>query len=132
MKVIRPGYESSMTVGSNGSRCSPSATPPEPRGVRGEKPLTYRAASQVLVLEAGLVVAVLSVVVAGAQLPDKLIALRPTPAAVLITLLWIVGLLLRRAGRSLRRDHSGRRHLTAGGLQRPDSGTQRRLSAGDE
>ncbi len=77
-------------------------------GVRGERPLTYRAASLVLVLEAGLVVAVLGVVVAGAQLPASLIALRLTPAPVLIAILWVVGLLLlRRAGRSLPWQESG-------------------------
>jgi cation:H+ antiporter len=38
-------------------------------GVRGRHPLTYRAASLVLVLEAALVVAVLAVVVAASQLP---------------------------------------------------------------
>ncbi|MFD2082779.1 cation:H+ antiporter [Actinopolymorpha cephalotaxi] len=77
-------------------------------GVRGGKSLTYRAASLVLVLEAGLVVAVLSVVVAGSQLPDNLIVLRLTPAPVLILILWVVGLLLlRRAGRSLPWHESG-------------------------
>ncbi|MFB9235838.1 sodium:calcium antiporter [Plantactinospora siamensis] len=77
-------------------------------GVRGKRPLTYRAASLVLVLEAALVVAVLAVVVAGSQLPDSLIALRLTPAPVLIAILWVVGLLLlRRAGRALPWHESG-------------------------
>lgn len=71
-------------------------------GVRGNRPLTYRAASLVLVLEALLVVAVLAVVVAGSQLPDDLVAFRLAPAPILITILWVVGLLLlNRAGRSL-------------------------------
>ncbi|MEU7788837.1 hypothetical protein [Amycolatopsis sp. NPDC049159] len=71
-------------------------------GVRGDRPLTYRAASLVLVLEAALVVAVLAVVIAGTQLPATLIVWRLTPAPVLITVLWVTGLLLlRRAGRSL-------------------------------
>jgi len=71
-------------------------------GVRGERPLTYRAASLVLVLEALLVVVILAVVIAGTQLPGNLIAMRLTPGAVLIPLLWIVGLfLLDRAGRGL-------------------------------
>ncbi|GHG50125.1 MULTISPECIES: sodium:calcium antiporter [Amycolatopsis] len=71
-------------------------------GVRGGKPLTYRAASLVLVLEAALVVAVLAVVIAGTQLPASLIVWRLTPAPVLITVLWVAGLLLlQRAGRSL-------------------------------
>jgi cation:H+ antiporter len=77
-------------------------------GVRGGRPLTYRAASLVLVLEAGLVVAVLGVVVAGAQLPADLIFVRLTPAPVLITILWVAGLvLLKRAGRSLPWHESG-------------------------
>jgi len=71
-------------------------------GVGGHRPLTYRAASLVLVLEAALVVGVLALVVAGTQMPDSLIALRLTPAAVLIFVVWIVGLLLlQRASRSL-------------------------------
>ncbi|WP_410566948.1 sodium:calcium antiporter [Amycolatopsis sp. cmx-4-61] len=77
-------------------------------GVRGEHPLTYRAASLVLVLEAALVVAVLAVVIAGSQLPAGLIFLRLTPGPVLITILWVAGLfLLRRAGRSLPWHESG-------------------------
>src|SRR5689334_17110482 len=71
-------------------------------GVGGRPPLTYRAASLVLVLEAALVVAVLALVVAGTQLPPTLIALRVTPAAALILIVWVVGLLLlQRASRSL-------------------------------
>ncbi len=77
-------------------------------GVRGKRPLTYQAASLVLVLEAALVVAVLAVVVAGSQLPANLIVLRLTPGPVLITILWVAGLfLLRRAGRSLPWHESG-------------------------
>jgi cation:H+ antiporter len=56
----------------------------------------------VLVLEAALVVAVLALVIAGTQLPPTLIALRITPAAALILIVWLVGLLLlQRASRSL-------------------------------
>jgi cation:H+ antiporter len=77
-------------------------------GVRGDRPLTYRAASLVLVLEAILVVAVLTVVIASTQLPATLIALRLTPGPLLIAVLWAVGLLLlRRAGRSLPWQESG-------------------------
>ena len=69
---------------------------------RGVRPLTYRAASLVLVLEAVVVVAVLAVVVAGSQLPQDLVIARLTPDVVLITALWIGGLLLvQRAGRHL-------------------------------
>lgn len=68
---------------------------------RGVRPLTYRAASLTLVLEALTVVAVLTVVVAGSQLPSLVVA-RLTPDVVLIAVLWVVGLLLvQRAGRGL-------------------------------
>jgi cation:H+ antiporter len=78
-------------------------------GVRGRRPLTYRAASLVLVLEAVLVVVVLAVVIAGTQMPSSLIALRLSPAPVLIAVVWVVGLLLlRRAGDSLPWHESGR------------------------
>src|ERR687883_1264794 len=71
-------------------------------GVRPRKPLTYLAASLTLVLEGALVVALLLVVVMTTQLPASLIALRVTPGALLIAVLWGIGLLLlRRAGRGL-------------------------------
>jgi cation:H+ antiporter len=71
-------------------------------GVRGKHGLTYRAASLVLVLEALLVIAVLAVAIASTQLPGDLIVWRLTPGPVLITVLWITGLvLLQRAGTSL-------------------------------
>jgi len=70
--------------------------------VRGERPLSYRAASLQLVLEAALVIAVLVVAVGGTQLPSSLIAFRVAPAGLLIALLWAVGLLLlNRAGGDL-------------------------------
>src|ERR687883_2114755 len=71
-------------------------------GVRPRKPLTYLAASLTLLLEGALVVALLVVVVMATQLPASLIAARLTPGAVLIAVLWGIGLLLlRRAGRGL-------------------------------
>ncbi|GAA2888033.1 hypothetical protein Acy02nite_81830 [Actinoplanes cyaneus] len=71
-------------------------------GVRPRKPLTYLAASLTLLLEGALVVALLLVVVMSTQLPASLIAFRLTPGAVLIAVLWGLGLLLlRRAGRGL-------------------------------
>lgn len=79
-------------------------------GKRGPqvKPLTYRAASLVLVLEAVVVVAVLAVVVAGSQLPDTLVLARLTPDVVLIAGLWVIGLLLvQRAGKRLPWHDSG-------------------------
>jgi cation:H+ antiporter len=66
------------------------------------KPLTYRAASLSLVVEAGVVLAVLGIVIMGTQLPKQLIALHVTPAGVLIVVAWVVGLLLqRKAGHSM-------------------------------
>jgi cation:H+ antiporter len=77
-------------------------------GVRGGPPLTYRAASLVLVLEGTLVVAVLAVVIAGSQLPSGLIWWRISPGSVLITIFWVVGLLLlQRAGHALPWHESG-------------------------
>jgi len=77
-------------------------------GVRGRHPLTYRAASLVLVLEGGLVVAVLAVVIASTQLPAGLILWRLSPGPVLVAILWAVGLLLlQRAGRGLPWQESG-------------------------
>jgi cation:H+ antiporter len=71
-------------------------------GVRPRKPLTYLAASLTLLLEGALVVALLLVVVMSTQLPASLIAWRLTPGAVLLAVLWGIGLLLlRRAGRGL-------------------------------
>jgi cation:H+ antiporter len=63
-------------------------------GVRARRPLTYQAASLVLVLEGALVVLVLVIVVAGAQLPARLLHLRLTPDVLLIAVAWVVGLLL--------------------------------------
>lgn len=80
-------------------------------GVRGSRPLTYRAASLVLVLEAALVVAVLAIVIGGTQLPATLITARLTPAPVLtfglaaaVTL--IAGVVLERSGDAIA-DHVG-------------------------
>ena len=68
----------------------------------GVRPLTYRAASLTLVLEGLVVVGVLSVVIAGSQLPASLELARLTPDVVLIAALWVVGLfLVQRAGKGL-------------------------------
>jgi cation:H+ antiporter len=106
-------------------------------GIRGSRPLTYRAASLVLVLEGALVVAVLAVVVAGSRLPADLVVWRLTPAPVLIAALWVVGLLLlRRAGTALPWHESGeapdnqkqpRGHRRAA---REKQATERHLSTG--
>jgi cation:H+ antiporter len=63
-------------------------------GVRVRKPLSYQAASLVLVLEGALVVAVLLIVVAGAQLPASLLHARLTPDVLIIAVVWVAGLLL--------------------------------------
>jgi cation:H+ antiporter len=71
-------------------------------------PLTYRAASLALVIEAMLVVAVLIVSIMATQLPNTLIAARLTPGAVMIALLWLVGLwLASRASKGLPWQDSG-------------------------
>jgi cation:H+ antiporter len=64
--------------------------------------LTYLAASLQLVLEGAIVVAVLVVTVMGTQLTSHVYFGRLEPAALLITVIWIVGLwLVRRADRGL-------------------------------
>ncbi|SEL78279.1 cation:H+ antiporter [Sphingomonas palmae] len=70
--------------------------------MKERKPLTYRAASLSLVIEAVLVVAVLIVAIMATQLPGDLIAFRVTPGALAIAGLWLVGIWLSgRASRSL-------------------------------
>lgn len=65
-------------------------------------PLSYRAASLSLVIEAVLVIAVLIVAIMATQLPGSLIAMRLTPGTVMIALLWIGGVWLSsRAANSL-------------------------------
>ena len=63
-------------------------------GLGKSAPLTYRAASLVLVLEGALVVAILATVVIGSQLPTSLIFDRVAPAGLLIVVLWLAGLWL--------------------------------------
>jgi cation:H+ antiporter len=67
---------------------------------KSDKPLTYRAASLTLVIEALVVIGVLAVVVAGTQLPKNLDFFRFTPQAVLIAAVWVVGLFLARRARN--------------------------------
>jgi cation:H+ antiporter len=77
-------------------------------GVSDGHPLTYRAASLILVLEGLAVLAVLAVVVAGSQLPADVIVWRVTPESVLIALLWVTSLVLvQRAGKGLPWHESG-------------------------
>lgn len=63
-------------------------------GTKGTDPLSYKAASLTLVIEAVTVIAVLGVVIAGSQMPGSLVALHLTPAAVLIAVIWVLGLVL--------------------------------------
>ncbi|MDP9250518.1 MAG: sodium:calcium antiporter [Chloroflexota bacterium] len=63
-------------------------------GIRSGAPLTYRAASLILVLEAALVIGVLTVSVMGHFLPASLVIWRIGPAELLIVVLWVIGLLL--------------------------------------
>jgi cation:H+ antiporter len=77
-------------------------------GCRSKVALTYQSASLDLVLEGTLVIALLTVVVMGSQLPEHLIAARLTPAAGLIAVLWIVGIwLIGRARAGLPWHQSG-------------------------
>ncbi len=93
----------------------------------GAPPITYRAASLVLVIEAITVAAILAVVVAGTQLPEQADLLRITPQALLIVVLWIVGLLLvRRAGKHLPWHENGAAPDTT---QHPSGHRNRRTSA---
>ncbi len=67
-------------------------------GVPGKRPLTWQAASLVLVLEGVLVTAVLTVTMMGTQLPKTLIAFRLTPEDLAVAGLWVAGLwMLNRA-----------------------------------
>jgi cation:H+ antiporter len=68
-------------------------------GGRRRAPLTYQAASLGLVLEAGLVIAVLTVTVMGSQLPSSLQLGRVPPASILIAVLWLAGVLLLNRAR---------------------------------
>jgi len=63
-------------------------------GIRTGPPLTYRAASLILVLEAALVIGVLTVSVMGHFLPASVVFWRIGPAELLIVVLWVAGLLL--------------------------------------
>jgi cation:H+ antiporter len=71
-------------------------------GLPGTVSLSYRGASLLVLLEAGMVVAVLSVTVMGSQLPSNLMWWRIDPAALLIVVVWVAGLfLVQRARKGL-------------------------------
>lgn len=63
-------------------------------GLKAADPLTYKAASLVLVLEGVLVVAVLTLVVVGNQLASPLLFGRIPPVETLIAVVWVVGVYL--------------------------------------
>jgi cation:H+ antiporter len=86
-------------------------------GTRGTEPLSYKAASLALVIEAVTVVAVLAVVIAGSQMPNNLVAFRLTPAPILIAVIWILGLVLvRRSQKGLPWHQQGE---APGGQEKP-------------
>ncbi len=68
-------------------------------GLGKSAPLTYRAASLDLVLEGVLVIAILTLVVMGHQLPESLIVAGITPDGFFITGVWIAGIYLISKGR---------------------------------
>ena len=76
-------------------------------GVRVRRPLTYQAASLRLVLEGAVVVAVLAVVVMGAQLPRTAIAFRLTPDVIAIAAVWVAGLVLTQRAAKLPWQNNG-------------------------
>jgi cation:H+ antiporter len=69
-------------------------------GVGGRYPLTYRAASLVLVLEGVVLMAVLAVTIMGSQQPSWLIFERVDPASLSIVALWVLGLWLIKKART--------------------------------
>jgi cation:H+ antiporter len=94
---------------------------------KGEGPLSFRAASLSLVIEAVTVIGVLGVVIAGSQMPANLIVWRVTPAAVLIAIIWIVGLVLvRKSQKSLPWHEQG----AAPGAQTKPKGHSKKTAVG--
>ena len=67
--------------------------------VPGKHPLTFQAASLILVLEGILVTAVLTVAMMGTQMPKSVIAFRLTPEDVFLVALWVTGLWLMNKAR---------------------------------
>ena len=70
--------------------------------LKGERPLSYRAASLSLVLEAALVIGILNIVILGTRLSPSLVLFRVTPQNLLILLAWLGGLwMLKKAQNGL-------------------------------
>jgi len=59
---------------------------------KGKRPLTYRAASLTLVLEAALVTLVLTLSILGTRLPARLVFWRMTPQNLMIMISWLAGI----------------------------------------
>ncbi len=59
---------------------------------KGKRPLTYRAASLTLVLEAALVAMVLTLSILGTRLPAGLVFCRITPQNLSILIVWLAGI----------------------------------------
>ena len=95
-------------------------------GLGRRSSLSYQAASLLLVLEGGLVIAVLVLAVMGTQRPGSLTRARVEPASVLIVVLWLLGLwLLSRARSGLPWHESG---VAPDGQEHP-RGHARRMKA---
>jgi cation:H+ antiporter len=84
---------------------------------RGRRPLTFLVGSLIPVLEAFLVVVVVTATVAGGLLPQSVAISLVSPASIAIVVLWVVGLVvLNRARKDLRwqvaapESHPGRAH----------------------
>lgn len=78
-------------------------------GLWKEDALSYAAASLQLVLEGGLVIAILLISIMGTQLPTSLIFARIAPSALFITIVWIAGVwLLSKARTDLPWQEKGR------------------------
>ena len=63
-------------------------------GAGRQNSLTYKASSLILVLEGSLVIAILSLVIVGHQLPSSIILFRISPIGLLIFIAWITGIKL--------------------------------------
>ena len=90
-------------------------------GVRGGRPLSYRAASLSLVLEGTLVIIVLAVTVMSSQLPSSVIFGRVTPG-VLIVVCWVVGIVLLYKAQGVCPGRRSGSHPVASGFRRGPPG----------
>jgi len=97
-------------------------------GVKEREPLSFQAASLVLVLEGVLVVAILVVAIMASRLPSTLIVGRLAPGDVLIALLWVGGLwLIGSASKGLPWHESGN---APGAQQAPKGHSQEQKAEG--